>query len=189
MKKEKETRELDNIIKCVKEIIAEELKIDIEQVGIDALLIDDLQTTFLDIIQIVQKLENKFDINILDQDVEKFITVFDIINSIYLACMTILTDFKNIIRYTKKIIASQLKIDVKQVIDNALLIDGLGAGSSDIAEIIKKLEEELDIEISDEDSKEIINVLDIIDCVYRAYLISILQKRKKIYHQKKRNLK
>jgi len=63
----------------------------------------------------------------------------------------------------KKIIAEKLSVDLSDVIPKASFVDDLGADSLDLVELIMSMEEEFDIEISDEDSEKMITVQDAID--------------------------
>ena len=63
----------------------------------------------------------------------------------------------------KKIIAEKLSVDLEEVVPEASFVDDLGADSLDLVELIMSMEEEFDIEISDEDSEKMITVQDAID--------------------------
>ena len=56
----------------------------------------------------------------------------------------------------EKIIAEQLKIDVGTVTDDKNLIEDLGADSLDTVQIVMELEEAFNIEITDDESREIV---------------------------------
>jgi acyl carrier protein len=58
----------------------------------------------------------------------------------------------------KKIIATHLSIDVANVVDQAGIIEDLGADSLDSIELIMSFEEEFGIEIPDDDCMTIITV-------------------------------
>ncbi len=64
----------------VKEIIVEQLGVDEEQVAPEASFIDDLGADSLDTVELVMAFEEKFDIEIPDEDAEKMRTVGDAIN-------------------------------------------------------------------------------------------------------------
>ncbi|MCP4403675.1 MAG: acyl carrier protein [bacterium] len=63
----------------VKEIVAEQLGVDVEEVSDEASFIDDLGADSLDTVELVMALEEEFDIEIPDEDAEKISTVKDAI--------------------------------------------------------------------------------------------------------------
>ncbi len=65
----------------------------------------------------------------------------------------------------KEIGAEQLGVDEAQVTNEASFMDDLGADSLDTVELVMALEEEFDIEISDEDAEKIQTVQDAIDYI------------------------
>jgi acyl carrier protein len=65
----------------------------------------------------------------------------------------------------KQIVAEQLGVDEDQVTQEASFMDDLGADSLDTVELVMALEEEFDIEISDEDAEKIQTVQNAIDYV------------------------
>jgi acyl carrier protein len=65
----------------------------------------------------------------------------------------------------KKIIAEKLSVDLAEVIPTASFVDDLGADSLDLVELIMSMEEEFDVDISDEDAEKIITVQDAIDYI------------------------
>jgi len=66
----------------VKQIVAEQLGVDEDQVTEDASFMDDLGADSLDTVELVMALEEEFDIEIPDEDAEKIQTVKDAINYI-----------------------------------------------------------------------------------------------------------
>ena len=68
----------------------------------------------------------------------------------------------------KKIIAEKLSVDISEVVPEAAFVDDLGADSLDLVELIMSMEEELDIEISDDDAEKLVTVKDAIDYVAAA---------------------
>jgi acyl carrier protein len=65
----------------------------------------------------------------------------------------------------KEIVAEQLGVDEAQVTNEASFMDDLGADSLDTVELVMALEEEFDIEISDENAEKIQNVQDAVDYI------------------------
>jgi acyl carrier protein len=63
----------------------------------------------------------------------------------------------------KEIVAEQLGVDESQVTNEASFMDDLGADSLDTVELVMALEEEFDIEISDENAEKIQTVQDAVD--------------------------
>ena len=61
----------------VKEIIVEQLGVDEAQVKPEASFIDDLGADSLDTVELVMAFEEKFDVEIPDEDAEKMTTVGD----------------------------------------------------------------------------------------------------------------
>lgn len=58
----------------------------------------------------------------------------------------------------KKIIVDRLEVDESQVTPEASFKDDLGADSLDVVELVMELEDEFDMEISDEDAEKITTV-------------------------------
>ena len=63
----------------------------------------------------------------------------------------------------KKIIAEKLSVDLDEVVPEASFVDDLGADSLDLVELIMTMEEEFDVEISDEDAEKLVIVKDVIE--------------------------
>jgi len=67
----------------------------------------------------------------------------------------------------KKIIAEKLGVDLDEVIPEASFVDDLGADSLDLVELIMSMEEEFDIEISDEDAEKLLTVKNALEYVVK----------------------
>ena len=64
----------------VKDIIAEQLGLEDEEMGGDNSIIDDLGADSLDIVELIMALEEEFDMEIPDEDAEKILTVKDAVD-------------------------------------------------------------------------------------------------------------
>ena len=65
----------------------------------------------------------------------------------------------------KKIIAEKLGVEIEKVIPEASFIDDLGADSLDLVELIMTMEEEFEIDISDDAAEKLVTVKDVIDYI------------------------
>ncbi len=66
------------------------------------------------------------------------------------------------------IIADVLNVDVNEITMETTFVDDLGADSLDIFQIIMGIEEEFDIEISNEDAEKIVTVGDAVEQIKNA---------------------
>lgn len=69
----------DNIKTQVKEIIAAQLSVDPEKVTDDAKFIEDLGADSLDTVELVMAFEDKFSVEVPDEDAEKLKSVADVV--------------------------------------------------------------------------------------------------------------
>ncbi|TLS37334.1 acyl carrier protein [Pseudalkalibacillus caeni] len=65
----------------------------------------------------------------------------------------------------KKIIVDRLGVDESEVTPEASFKEDLGADSLDVVELVMELEDEFDMEISDEDAEKIATVGDVINYI------------------------
>jgi len=63
----------------IKNIIVEQLSVDESSVNVDTSLMKDLEADSLDAVEIIMAIEDEFDIEIPDEDAEKFQNVGDIV--------------------------------------------------------------------------------------------------------------
>ena len=70
------------ILDRVKNIIAEQLGVETEEITMDSSFIDDLGADSLDIVELIMALEEEFDIEFPDEDAEKIATVGDVVEYI-----------------------------------------------------------------------------------------------------------
>ncbi|NPA53602.1 MAG: acyl carrier protein [Aquificae bacterium] len=66
----------------IKEIIADQLGIDVNQIKPESKFVDDLGADSLDVVELIMAFEEEFDVEIPDEDAEKIQTVADVINYI-----------------------------------------------------------------------------------------------------------
>jgi acyl carrier protein len=71
-----------SVDKRVREIVAEQLERDVNEVTNEASFIDDLGADSLDIVELVMKMEEEFGIEIPDEEAEKIKTVNDVVKYI-----------------------------------------------------------------------------------------------------------
>jgi acyl carrier protein len=71
-----------SVEKKVKEIVAEQLGKDVNEITTGASFIDDLGADSLDIVELVMKMEEEFGIEIPDEEAEKIKTVNDVVEYI-----------------------------------------------------------------------------------------------------------
>ncbi|MEE8480826.1 MAG: acyl carrier protein [Desulfobacterales bacterium] len=65
----------------------------------------------------------------------------------------------------KEIITEKLSVEMDEIVPEASFVDDLGADSLDLVELIMTMEEEFDIDISDDDAEKILTVKDAIDYI------------------------
>lgn len=70
------------VFEKVREIIAEQLGTDENNVTIDTHLMKDLEADSLDAVEIIMAIEDEYDIEIPDEDAEKFQSVSDLVKFI-----------------------------------------------------------------------------------------------------------
>jgi len=71
---------VEQVVEQVKEIICEKLSVSPEDVKPEASFVDDLGADSLDLVEMIMAMEDKFGINIADEDAEKIKTVQDAID-------------------------------------------------------------------------------------------------------------
>ena len=68
----------------------------------------------------------------------------------------------------REIIAEVLNVDADEITMDTTFVDDLGADSLDVFQIIMGIEEEFDIEISNEDAEKIVSVGDAVEHIKNA---------------------
>ena len=66
----------------LREIIAEVLNVDADEITMDTTFVDDLGADSLDVFQIIMGIEDEFDIEISNEDAEKIVSVGDAVEQI-----------------------------------------------------------------------------------------------------------
>jgi len=66
----------------IKEVVAEQLDVSVDEIKEDSKFVEDLGADSLDVVELVMALEEEFDIEIPDEDAEKILTVADAIKYI-----------------------------------------------------------------------------------------------------------
>jgi acyl carrier protein len=66
----------------VKEIIADQLGVDMEKITPEARFVDDLGADSLDVVELIMAFEEEFGVEIPDEDAEKIATVKDVLDYI-----------------------------------------------------------------------------------------------------------
>jgi acyl carrier protein len=72
----------DSIESKVVAIISDQLSLREEDIKVGSRFVDDLGADSLDIVELVMEMEEEFDIEIPDEDIEKIVTVRDVIGYI-----------------------------------------------------------------------------------------------------------
>jgi len=69
-------------LELVKEVVVEQLDVSVDEVKEDSKFVEDLGADSLDVVELVMALEEKFDIEIPDDEAEKIMTVGDAVKYI-----------------------------------------------------------------------------------------------------------
>lgn len=80
IKKQENVSEEYIMFEKLKSLFVEELQIDAADITMDAELIKDLGINSIELADLVMLCEEKFDIEIDDEDIHKFVTVGDVVN-------------------------------------------------------------------------------------------------------------
>lgn len=73
----------DKTFEQVKEIVVEQLGVEADDVQLKSTFVDDLGADSLDIVELIMAFEDKFGIEIPDEQAEKIKTVADVVNYIH----------------------------------------------------------------------------------------------------------
>ena len=64
-----------DVFEKVREIMAEQLDVDIDSITLDTSFVNDLESDSLDIVELIMAIEEEFDIEVPDEEAEKISTV------------------------------------------------------------------------------------------------------------------
>lgn len=70
------------VLDDIKEVIVEQLSVNADEVKPEAKFVEDLGADSLDVVELIMALEEKFDIEIPDDEAEKISTVQDVVSYI-----------------------------------------------------------------------------------------------------------
>ena len=70
------------MLEKIKELLAKQLRIDIDTIADDSNIIEDLGADSLDIVELIMGIEEEFDIEIDNEEAEKITTVQDAVDQI-----------------------------------------------------------------------------------------------------------
>jgi acyl carrier protein len=70
------------VFEKVKQIIADKLSLEEDEITMEASFIDDLGADSLDLVELIMALEDEFDMEIPDEEVENITTVADVVEYI-----------------------------------------------------------------------------------------------------------
>ena len=68
------------MFETLKNLLAEELQVDPNEITMEAELTNDLGINSIELADLVMQCEDKFDIEFNDDDIQKFVTVGDVVN-------------------------------------------------------------------------------------------------------------
>ncbi|WP_195499705.1 acyl carrier protein [Alistipes timonensis] len=140
------------VFKKVQAIICDHVNISPGQIQLGSIIRNDLGFDSLDFIEIIMSVEEEFGISIPDEAIDSLITIEDLVVFIN----TNLSSHPAIFTKLLLILEEQINISKGQVDTYSNLNTDLGMDSLDFFELIIAVEEEYDIQIPDEDLKNIV---------------------------------
>lgn len=70
------------VFEKIREILADQLDVDGDEITLDSNIFDDLRADSLDVVDLLMTLEDEFDIEVPDEEIENIKTVGDIVSYI-----------------------------------------------------------------------------------------------------------
>lgn len=66
----------------VKKVVVEQLSVEESSIKMESKIVEDLGADSLDVVELIMALEEKFEVNIPDEDAEKLVKIEDVVNYI-----------------------------------------------------------------------------------------------------------
>lgn len=149
------------VFEKVQAIICDHVDISPGQIQLSSIIRNDLGLDSLDFIEIIMSVEEELGISIPDEAIDSLITIEDLVVFIN----TNLSSHPAIFTKLLLILEEQINISKGQVDTYSNLNTDLGMDSLDLVELIMAVEEEYDIQIPDEDLKDIVTVENLVDYI------------------------
>ena len=149
------------VFEKVQAIICDHVDISPGQIQLSSIIRNDLGLDSLDFIEIIMSVEEELGISIPDEAIDSLITIEDLVVFIN----TNLSSHPAIFTKLLLILEEQINISKGQVDTYSNLNTDLGMDSLDLVELIMAVEEEYDIQIPDEDLKNIVTVENLVDYI------------------------
>ena len=70
------------VFEKIKQILADQLDVDAEEMSLDTKIGDDLGADSLDVVELLMSIEDEFDVEIPDEEIEKLKTIGDVVEYI-----------------------------------------------------------------------------------------------------------
>lgn len=68
------------VFEKIRALLSEQLDIEEEEITMESKLAEDLGADSLDVVDLIMAIEDEFEVEVLDEDIEKVVTVGDIVN-------------------------------------------------------------------------------------------------------------
>ena len=68
------------VFEKIRALLSEQLDIEEEDITMESKLAEDLGADSLDVVDLIMAIEDEFEVEVLDEDIEKVVTVGDIVN-------------------------------------------------------------------------------------------------------------
>jgi acyl carrier protein len=68
------------VFEKIRALLSEQLDIEEDEITMESKLAEDLGADSLDVVDLIMAIEDEFEVEVLDEDIEKVVTVGDIVN-------------------------------------------------------------------------------------------------------------